>query len=59
MAAPPLDAGAFHDTVDEVAVLEVTVTPVADPGTVAGVAGADAAEATLLPTEFVAVTVKV
>ena len=44
---------------DEVEVLEVTVTPVGDPGTVAGVAGADAAEATLLPTEFVAVTVKV
>jgi hypothetical protein len=58
MADPPSDAGAVQVT--ETCVLSrVGVTPVGGPGTVAGVAAADAADAGPVPTVFVAVTVKV
>ena len=59
MAAPPLETGAVQETTDWVLALDVAVTPVGAPGAVAGVAGADADEATLVPAELVAVTVKV
>ena len=59
MAAPPLDAGAVHDTTDWVLALDVAVTPVGALGTAAGMAGAEAAEAGPVPAELVAVTVKV
>jgi hypothetical protein len=58
IALPPFDAGAVHDTV---AWPEppVAVTFVGAPGAAPGVTGLDAAEAGLVPTEFVAFTVKV
>ena len=59
MAAPPLDAGAVHDTCDWVLAYEAPDTAVGTPGTVAGVAGADGAEARLVPAALVAVTVNV
>ena len=59
MAAPPLDAGAVHDTTDWVLAYDVPDTDVGAPGTVAGVAGADGADATLVPARLVAVTVNV
>ena len=59
MVAPPLLAGAVHDTTDWVLAFEVAVTPVGAPGVVAGVAAAEAVEGTLVPAELVAVTVKV
>ena len=58
MAEPPLDAGAVHDTVT-VSLPETPVTDVGETDTVAGITPADGAEATLAPTPFVAVTVKV
>jgi hypothetical protein len=54
-----LDTGAAHETTDWALALDVAVTPVGAPGAVAGVAGADAEEAMLVPAELVAVTVKV
>jgi hypothetical protein len=62
IVAPPLDAGAVHATVTDVALATVAVPIVGAPGAVAGVAGVaefDAADATDVPTEFVAVTVNV
>jgi hypothetical protein len=59
MVAPPLLAGAVHDTTDWVLALEVAVTPVGAPGAVAGVAAAEAADDVLVPAELVAVTVNV
>ena len=59
MAAPPLTTGAVQETTDWVLAFEVAVTPVGAPGTVAGVAGADAVDAELVPAELVAVTVNV
>jgi hypothetical protein len=59
MAAPPFEAGAVHDTTDWVLALDVAVTTVGAPGSVAGVAGADGDEAGLMPAELVAVTVNV
>ena len=59
MAAPPLEAGAVHDTTDWVLAFDVAVTLVGAPGAVAGVAAAEGDEATLVPAEFVAVTVNV
>ena len=59
MAAPPLLAGAVHDTTDWALAYEVPVTVVGAPGIVAGVAGAEAAEAAPVPAAFVAVTVNV
>ena len=59
MADPPLEADVVHATTDWVLALEVAVTAVGAPGIVAGVAGADAADALPTPTELVAVTVNV
>ena len=58
MALPPFDAGAVQDTVAW-ALPAVAVTAVGAPGTVAGVTLLDASDAALVPTAFVAVTVKV
>ena len=57
--APPFEEGAVHDTTDWPLALDVADTPVGAPGTVDGVAAADAAEGPLVPTEFVAFTVNV
>lgn len=59
MAAPPLDAGAVHETTDWVLALDEAVTAVGAPGNVAGVAGADDADGLPAPTELLATTVKV
>jgi hypothetical protein len=59
MVAPPLEAGAVHDTTDWALAKEVAVTPVGAPGAAAGVAVADGAEAGPVPEPLVAVTVKV
>ena len=59
IAEPPLEAGAFQETTDWVLALDDAFTLVGAPGVVAGVAGAEAAEAALVPAELVAVTVKV
>ena len=59
MAAPPLEAGAVHDTSDWVLALELAPTVVGVPGAVAGVAGDDAADELPTPAELVAVTVNV
>jgi hypothetical protein len=58
MASPPSETGAVH--VNDTCVLpRVGVTPVGAPGTVVGVAAADADDAEPVPTVFVAVTVNV
>ena len=59
MTAPPLDTGAVQDTTDWVLALDVAVTPVGAPGVVAGVAGAEGADALPVPAGFRALTVKV
>jgi hypothetical protein len=59
MAAPPTDVGAVQETNDSPSAFEVAMTFVAAPGTVAGVAGADGAEAMLEPLAFLATTVNV
>jgi len=59
MVAPPLEAGAVHDTTDWALALEVPDTPVGTPGVVEGVAAAEDTEAGPTPTELVAVTEKV
>ena len=59
MVAPPLDAGAVQETTEEALAYEVAPTEVGAPGVVAGVAGAEAADAGLVPAELVAVTVNV
>ena len=61
MALPPSLSGAVQETEAE-ASPAVAVTPVGAPGTVAGAFGVtlfDGAEAALLPTAFVAITVNV
>jgi hypothetical protein len=58
IAAPPLLAGAVHETVAE-PLPAVAVTPVGAPGTVLGVTALDAADAGPCPDPFVARTVKV
>lgn len=58
MAAPPLLVGAVHVTVADDA-LGVAVTLFGTPGTVDGVAAADAAEAVEKPPKFEALTVNV
>ena len=60
IALPPSLAGAVQETAAE-ASPAVAVTPVGAPGTVAGAFGVtlfDEADAALLPTAFVATTVK-
>ena len=60
MAAPPLVAGAVQLTEALVAALVAKATaPVGTLGTVAGVAGGEAADVGLLPAPLVATTVKV
>ena len=59
MAAPPLETGAVHETTDWALAYDVPATPVGAPGAVAGMAGAEGAEAGPVPAEFWAVTVKV
>ena len=58
MELPPLDDGALHDT-DACALPAVAPTPVGAPAVVIGVIALEALEAELVPTPFVAVTVKV
>ena len=61
MALPPFEAGAVQET-DAEALPAVAETAVGAPGTVAGATGVtllDGAEAALLPTAFVAMTVNV
>jgi hypothetical protein len=48
--------GAVHDTTDRRFPFDVAVTEVGAPGTVAGIAAADAADASDVPEAFVAVT---
>ena len=59
MAAPPVEAGAVHATTEEALAFEVAVTAVGAPGTVEGVADAEAVEAAPVLEALVAVTVKV
>jgi hypothetical protein len=60
IAEPPLNVGATHDTTAcRPTLLTVAVAVVGAPGTVYGVTEAEAAEAPLVPTAFVAVTVNV
>ena len=62
IVAPPLDAGAVQATVADVPLATVAVPIVGASGTVGvavGVTEFDAADATDVPTEFVAVTVNV
>jgi hypothetical protein len=58
IAEPPLSAGLVQDT-DAALEPAVAETPVGLAGTVAGTTGAEAVEGRLVPTPFVAVTVKV
>ena len=60
IVAPPLDAGAVHATVTDVALATVAVPIVGAPDTVAtGVTEFDAPDAADVPVVFVAVTVNV
>jgi len=59
IAAPPVLAGAVHDTTDRVFAFEVPDTEVGAPGTVDGTTAAEAVEAAPVPETFVAVTVNV
>jgi hypothetical protein len=56
IAAPPFEAGGLQVTADEEFTLLVPDTPVGAPGTVAGIATAEGAEAAPVPTELVAST---
>jgi hypothetical protein len=58
MAAPPFEAGAVQETTADWSAA-AAVGVVGAPGTVAGVADAEAADAEPVPTTLVAVTVKV
>jgi hypothetical protein len=58
-ARPPLLDGAVQDTTEDAFALEVAETSVGAPGIAAGVAAAEAVEATEVPIEFVAVTLNV
>jgi hypothetical protein len=57
--APPFELGAVQETTDWASAPLVAVTPVGAPGTVEGVAEAEAVEAEPVPDAFVAVTVNV
>jgi len=52
--APPLSAGAVHETTDWVFAFEVAVTFVGAPGVVAGVVAVDGFEMTLVPAALIA-----
>ena len=58
MADPPLEAGAVKLTLAE-PVAGAADTPVGAPGTVTGITGLDAVDASPVPMAFVALTVKV
>src|SRR3954451_5324091 len=58
MPLPPLETGAVQFTI-ACALPGVAVTPVGAPGGAAGVTAAEEVEGALLPTAFVATTVKV
>ena len=59
IAAPPVDDGAVQETTDWAFAFDVADTLVGAPGTVEGVAEADAIEAEPVPDAFAAVTVNV
>ena len=59
IAAPPFETGAVQETTDWTFSFEVALTAVGAPGTVVGIAAAEAADATDEPLGFVAVTVNV
>ncbi len=59
MADPPFEAGAVKATETEVVLAAVAVPMVGAPGVVTAVTELEAAEAALLPTPLVAVTLKV
>ena len=59
IAEPPVEPGAVHDTTDWPLAFDVALTDVGAPGTVDGVAEADAVDAEPVPDAFVAVTVNV
>lgn len=59
IAAPPLLAGATHETVDWVDSNELPTTPVGEPGAADGTTGLDASDAAPAPDLFVAVTLNV
>ena len=58
MELPPLEDGTLHDT-DACVFPAVAFTPVGAPGVVFWVIALDALEAELVPSPFVAVTLKV
>jgi hypothetical protein len=59
IAAPPLLAGAIHDTTDWVDSNDVPATPVGAPAIADGITVFDGSDALLIPARFVAVTVNV
>ena len=59
IAAPPVEPGAVQETTDWPFAFDVALTDVGAPGTVEGVAEAEAVEAEPVPDAFVAVTVNV
>jgi acyl-coenzyme A thioesterase PaaI-like protein len=59
IAAPPVETGAVQDTTAWAFAAPVALTAVGAPGTVDGVAAAEAIEAAPVPETFVAVTVNV
>jgi len=52
--APPLSAGAVHETTEEMFAFELAVTLVGAPGVVAGVVAVDGFEMTLVPAALIA-----
>jgi len=54
MFAPPLSAGAVHETTDEMFAFEVAVTLVGAPDVVAGAVAVVALEMTLVPAALIA-----
>ena len=54
-----MEAGAVQETTDWPFAFDVAVTDVGAPGVVAGIAPAEATDATPVPAEFVALTVNV
>ena len=57
--APPLEAGAVQETTALALAFELAETAVGNPGTVEGVASAEAADEIPEPEAFVAITLKV
>ena len=57
--APPVPDGAVHETTDWPFAPAVAEMPVGAPGTVEGIAAADALDAVPVPEAFVAVTLNV